>query len=343
MKKSNKKTAKSASQQREKLKAYLVKAKGTPVSMSDLCDLLDRSQSTVEDLLLELEASGHPLTKLKGGRKVKLASTIKPGNKIVHDVSAYVDQAQMIGVTGDNHMGSKHERMDVLNALYDVYEAEGVKVVYNTGNWIEGVCRFNQHDINIWGMDNQINYWVDNYPQRKGITTKFVAGDDHEGWWQKKEQIEIGRYAEMCAVTAGREDLVYLGYVEADIEMKMPKGSAWLRVMHPGGGSSYALSYSSQKIVESLQGGEKPNILLIGHYHKFDYCFPREVHCVQTGCTVDQSIFMRRCKLQAHVGGVLLRVTQNEQGHVVRLGVDWMPFYNKTFYNKRIFSRGKGA
>jgi hypothetical protein len=34
----------------------------------------------------------------------------------------------------------------------------------------------------------------------------------------------------------------------------------------------------------SFQGGEKPSVLLIGHYHKFEYCYPREVHVVQTGC-----------------------------------------------------------
>lgn len=313
--------------------AILAALKKKPLSMEELSAAVDRSLATVGKAVRELRGKGHAIHDLGG--KHSLNSEVRPNAEaplIVHNKSAYDNQWRKFGACGDNHLGSKHERLDVLNALYDLYEAEGVTEVFNTGNWIEGNLRLNFHDVKIFGMDDQIGYFIEKYPQRKGITTYFVAGDDHEGWWQKAERIEIGKYAEYKARDAGRTDLHYLGYVEADIELKAQNGSAWMKVMHPGGGSSYATSYAPQKIVESFQGGEKPNVLLIGHYHKFDYCYPREVHVVQTGCTVDQSIFMRKQKIQAHVGGCLVKLNQAPDGTINRFAVEWLPFYDRGFY-----------
>jgi hypothetical protein len=54
-----------------------------------------------------------------------------------------------------------------------------------------------------------------------------------------------------------------------------------MRVVHPGGRSSYAISYADQKRAESYQGDEKPHIELIGQYRKFNRKYPREVYTVQ--------------------------------------------------------------
>lgn len=318
----------------EDLERSILKAIGKrTMGLAQLSEEVDRGILSVKSAIESLGRKGHNLRIRED--KIELSSEVKPGAGeplIVHNLAAYKNQWRKFGACGDNHLGSRHERLDVLNALYDVYADEGVTEVFNTGNWIEGNSRLNYHDVKVFGMDDQIDYFIEHYPQRGGITTYFVAGDDHEGWFQKSERIEIGKHAELMARDAGREDLKYLGYVEADIEFKAKSGSSWLKVMHPGGGSAYALSYAAQKLVESLQGGEKPHVLLYGHYHKFDYNFAREVHCVGTGCTVDQSIFMRKCKIQAHLGGTLIHLNQAPEGHINRFRVEWMPFYDRGFY-----------
>lgn len=319
----------------ESLKTFL-RGKRRAFTIPELSEALDRSEKTVTAAIDGLKADGYNIVIRESG--VELADQVVPGNsrEIVHEIKHYKAHHYKFGVTGDNHLGSNHERLDVLNALYDLYESEGVDTVYNTGNWIEGEARFNRHDIRVFGMGSQVDYFVENYPQRKGITTYFVAGDDHEGWLQQREQIIIGEFAEDRARRAGREDLKYIGYVEADIELKAPGGSRWMKVMHPGGGSAYALSYAAQKLVESFQGGEKPAVLLYGHYHKFDYNYAREVHAVGTGCTVDQSIFMRKNKIQAHVGGVLIDFNQAPDGTINRFRVEWLPFYDRGYYTGKV-------
>jgi len=107
-------------------------------------------------------------------------------------------------------------------------------------------------------------------------------------------------------------------------------------VVHPGGGSAYAISYTDQKRTESYQGGEKPQIEIVGHYHKFNQGYPREVHTIQCGCTCDQTLFMRKKRLQAHVGFVEVKIKQEKDtGIVKRVSVEWFPYFDRGFYEKR--------
>lgn len=236
------------------------------------------------------------------------------------------------GACGDNHLCSKYARLDVLNALYDQYERDGITQVFNTGNWIDGEARFNKHDLLVHGMDNQINYMIENYPQRKGITTYYVTGDDHEGWYTQREGIDIGKYLEIKAKEAGREDLVHLSYMEGDVEFESSNGKTILRVVHPGGGSAYATSYTMQKLVESYQGGEKPHIVAAGHYHKAEYLYYRGVHIIQSATTCDQTPFMRKLKLSAHLGGWEIEFATDDNGAITRFRTEFFPFYDNSYY-----------
>jgi hypothetical protein len=199
---------------------------------------------------------------------------------------------------------------------------------------IDGEARFNRFDLIAHGIEGQANYFVENWPQRKGITTHFITGDDHEGWYVQREGINIGEYIQHKARSAGRMDLQYLGHMEHDVVLAAQSGEARVRLIHAGGGSAYATSYAPQKILESYQGGEKPHILLIGHYHKFEVGYHREVWAIQAGCTQDQTPFMRKLKIQAHVGGVTLRFQQSADGLLHKLNVAWEPFYDREFYKE---------
>lgn len=307
-----------------------------PMSEAELAEALKFPASRVKLTLNQLRAAGANLS-LVAGNRIFLHNLVEHGGQLVLRPKDRGDGWTVLGFTTDNHLCNRHSRLDVLNVAYDVFKEEGVTDVLNAGNWVEGEARFNRQELIVApGMDPQLDYWVAEYPQRKGITTHFVSGDDHEGWWIQRECINVGDYAQMKAQKAGRSDLHYLGHVEADIELKCGKGSAVGRLMHPGGGSAYALSYAPQKLVESFQGGEKPAILFIGHYHKWDYCFPREVHCISGGCTVDQTAFLRKNKIAAHVGFSIIKFKQDPaDGHITRLGVEWNPFYDRGYYERR--------
>jgi hypothetical protein len=57
---------------------------------------------------------------------------------------------------------------------------------------------------------------------------------------------------------------------------------------------------------------------------------------MQTGTTEDQTTFMRKKKLEAHVGGGMIKLTQDpESGAIVRFRPEFQRFFNKGFYNNR--------
>lgn len=646
----------------QKIKNLLKNAKEV-LSIGQICDKFDISPKRVIDSIKQLKEFGFNF-EIKGDVVYKTEG-IPKGKDFVLDVVGMSEGTYRFGALGDNHLCSKYERLDVLNALYDLYEKEGIKTVYNTGNWIDGEARFNKHDLHTHGIDNQLRYMIKNYPKKDGITTYYIGGDDHEGWycfdnlaeimtqkrgwvkfeelkeedlvatmtesgefqWQKtnkivsypyegemihvktrsldfkvtpehrllmekrpslhgkpeevvvtakelydnfksrcyrvvcsskswageltpfveipayestrykkhpkiqrfgpqsiydiaeligwyvseghgneggfgiaqsleknpenhkqiskllkrigaryhegkmgfrvcspqlgrflvtecgrgsankklpewiknqpqeilrivldamvkgdgtfksygyrywswsktlrddfceiaqklglstlensdsnsvsargkyidpwlgdlpekvdykgmvycvsvpneriyvrsngkafwsmncqREGIDVGKYLQFLAGENGREDLVYIGHMEADVIIKAPKGQTKIRILHPGGGSSYATSYSVQKIVESYQGGEKPDILLVGHYHKAEYTYVRGVHSVQTGTTQDQSPFMRKKKLAAHLGGWIIEFSVDKNGAVTRFKQEFIPFYDKKYY-----------
>jgi hypothetical protein len=141
----------------------------------------------------------------------------------------------------------------------------------------------------------------------------------------------MGSYAEDVAKRSGRDDLHYLGYMEHDVWIANPESAftpTRVRIQHPGGGTAYALSWQPQKIVESLSGGDKPQILLIGHYHKMGYNFIRNVHCVQPGATQAQTPFMRKKHIASHLGGCIIEFVQAEDGSVLEFTPRFLPFYD---------------
>lgn len=302
------------------------------VNVIDLANTFNVAPKQINQAIEELKAK-NIIIDVYTDASIQLAKDIPIKDApVLFDTSKFKEKEFAVGFVADNHIGNKHERLDVLNALYDRFAKYGITTVYNGGNYIDGECRFNQHEIYVHGIEDQLDNFLAKYPQRNGITTHFISGDDHEGWYVQREHINIGELLVDKAHRVGRNDLVNLGYMERDIEFKAEKGSSILRVIHAGGGTAYATSYTMQKYVESLQEGEKPHIILAGHYHKFDYSYERGVHCIQGGCTEDQTTFMRKKKIRAMVGGVVLWLKQNEYGIFTSVKVEWMPFFDKKYY-----------
>lgn len=309
--------------------------RGGAASAKDMAEAFAIPEKAVKSAIAAMQQRGVMLVEVAGGLFDLSTTALLDAGR--HEVKgAQGEWTHHFGITTDNHLCNRQSRLDVLNAAYDHFERQGITTVFNAGNWIDGEARFNKTElVTAPGMDNQLDYLIDKWPVRKGIVTHYVAGDDHEGWYAQREGIEIGRYLQLRAEQQGRQDLKYLGYAECDVALRFGRGSAVMRVVHPGGGSAYAISYTDQKRTESYQGGEKPHVEIVGHYHKFNQGYPREVHTVQCGCTCDQTLFMRKKRLQAHVGFVEVKIKQDADGSITRFAVEWFPYYDRGFYERR--------
>lgn len=328
------KTIKKSSPEPLKDKVYLaIKGAKKNLSVDELANRFDVSPKKINEAIEELKKE-HKKFHIKDGN-VELQRTLQSGGRTKLDDYHFNGEWIKFGFITDNHLGSRYERLDVLNTAFDVFEQEGIKNVYHAGNMIDGEARFNKFDLHKYGIENQVNYFVDVWPRKKGIKTYFITGDDHEGWYTQREGIDVGLMIQGHALNKGRDDLIYVGHMEHDVVVKMPQGEMVIRIVHPGGGSSYAVSYAPQKIVESYSAGEKPQIILIGHYHKASYNYYRGVHIIQGGCGQDQTPFMRKQKIQAHVGFWIIEVKIGANGVVQRIKKEFFPFYDKEYYDKK--------
>ncbi len=301
-------------------------------SIEQLSDRFNCGVGKLREAITKLSAEGKNFSITQNA--IEIATQIPKHDPLIIDQRHLTGKKIRFGFVTDNHLGSKYERLDVLNALYKIFKQAEVTTVYNAGNVIDGEARFNKFDIHKQGVEDQCKYFAKVYPKILGIDTHFITGDDHEGWYVQREGIEIGKFMENKAREVGRTDLHYLGHMEHDIVLKAKKGEAVLRIVHPGGGSAYAISYTTQKMIESYSPGEKPHILLIGHYHKAEMLYYRGVYAIQGGCTMDQSPFMRKKRLAAHVGGWIVEYQQAPTGAIARLRAEWIPFYDRQYYDK---------
>lgn len=237
-------------------------------------------------------------------------------------IDNYYDEVIRFGVIADTHLGSLYDNIDFLNLAYDVYEREGIMTVYHCGDFVEGenMYRTQVYEIRVHGADAQIEYAVNEYPYRKSITTKAIGGN-HDA--------SFGGMSIVRHIAKERPDIRYLADDYADIELNSDAGKATMRLIHPSGGTAYAISYKAQKGIESLTGGEKPHIMASGHFHKSLY-MPgyRNVEYFEAGCIQKQTPYMRRKQTPAMVGFWIVELVLNEDG-IARCKGEFIPWYAK--------------
>lgn len=303
--------------------------------LKDIMSAVKMGVGEVLDLVEELKSEGVNI--VREGESFTIAKNFAAswtkGDAL--EIFSRKDNTFLFGACGDNHVGSKYHREDVFHDLYRRYTENDVQAVFNTGNWIDGEARFNTYDIVAHGIDSQVRLLAELHPKVK-FPTYAVWGDDHEGWYAQKDGIDVGRYTESIMREEGH-NWHDLGFMEAHVKLTNSNSgkSSILSVVHPGGGSSYAVSYRPQKIIESLEGGEKPAVLLLGHYHKLDAGITRNVFYAQTGCGMDQSPFMRKKSIEAHVGGTQIALEQDpETGAITGFTPSLWRYFNRAYYFK---------
>jgi len=231
------------------------------------------------------------------------------------------EKEAIFGVVSCSHFGSLYSNGAGLAAFYKEAKRLGAQCILHCGDVCDGHKmykgqEFEQADI---GWDAQAARFENDAPD--GITTHFITGN-HDESLKKLAGIDPG-----TDLARRRSDWKLLGSCSGRIELNAGNGrKCVIDIVHPGGGSSYALSYRPQKIVESIEGGAKPDLLLIGHYHKAELLPTyRNVCAIQAGCFQWQTPFMRDHALAAHVGGWIVKARVGNR--VNAFSAEFIAFY----------------
>lgn len=261
-----------------------------------------------------------------GGRIRDLQSTIdslaRKRRNVILDVPTEKNSIRF-GLIGDTQYGSLYEAKDCLAAFYARLHREGIKTVLHTGDVLDGhrIYKGQEFELHALGWQKQRDWFAKVAPKVDGVQTYFITGN-HDASLKKIAGIDVGPELEHV-----RPDWHFLGEDSGTLSLRAPNGHELVvMLLHPGGGTAYAVSYRAQKIVEQIEGGRKPHLIGIGHFHKAELMPSyRNVAVMQSGCFQWQTPFMVRGGLAAHVGGWIVRVTQGDFNMAV--SAEFVAFY----------------
>lgn len=287
-------------------------------TVEELADRADVSPRKVREAMARLSADGYRIG--EDDSRVVL-SRVPAASDNVHK-ALFDGEVYRFAALGDTHSSSKHERLEELHLAYDIIADEGVTDVYHQGDFTCGVGIFpgQINEIKNFTYESQVEYLVANYPVRDGITTHGIGGNhDLEG--------EFGRAGANPALAFAnqRPDIDYLGDYHASIEFEQ---GTRMYMLHPKGSMGYAMDYKARKLVEGFEGGRKPNVMLVGHFHRAGWIEPRSVHVLFTACFESGGSFGPRLGLpDPSVGFYIVEMRIADDGSVVSFKPEFRKFF----------------
>jgi predicted phosphodiesterase len=245
----------------------------------------------------------NPNYKFSTGREYEIASS----------------QEIKIGVISDTHFGSTFTAEKELHSFYELLKSKGVSKVLHIGDLTDGW--YQQRATSIFeqtavGFTNQLNYFVKQFPKIKGITTYAITGN-HDQTHMFNAGANIGEI-----VAQLRDDIIYLGHNHAYFKIS---DKVKISLIHPVDGSSQALSYKIQQVIDR-NPQKKAEIMLIGHYHKTASVFYKGSWGYLVPSFQHKSSFMNDNNLVSDVGGMILTIKLNKDGSLQSLATEYVMY-----------------
>jgi predicted phosphodiesterase len=288
-------------------------------TVEQLADACDVSPRRVRVALERLGRDGYRVAE-NDEQRVVLSRVPSPSDNI--HKALFAGETVRFAVVSDTHLGSKRERLDELHHAYDVLRDEGVTDVYHPGDLVcgSGIFPGQINEIHQHTYQDQVDYAVANYPKRDGITTRIIAGNhDLEGDFGKLGANPVVAFCNQ------RDDFEFCGDYQATFEL--PQGTR-ISVLHPKGGMGYAADYKVRKLAEGYESGTKPNVLLIGHFHRRGCFEARGIQAVLCGCFEGGGSFGARLGMSdPAVGFHIVEMRVGDDGSVVKFNAEWWRFW----------------
>ena len=224
-----------------------------------------------------------------------------------------------IAVVTDTHLCSTKCAFGELESFYKIVKERGIDTVLHAGDLVAGngkMFRGQLSEMTHYGFQAQKDFAIENYPRVSGITTFVVAGN-HDLSFFNDNGADI-----VEEISQQRSDIKYLGHYGATFTINGIK----IELLHPDKGGSYALSYSSQRIIEQLESGTKPHVYIFGHWHTAVYYHHRGVHVLHGGAWEHQSLYLKRKGINPSIGGWILTISTDNKGNVISFLPEFLKF-----------------
>lgn len=239
------------------------------------------------------------------------------------NLKTYDGDKYIFAVVSDTHFGSRWQQLTHLHTFYEKCASMGISTVLHAGDLVAGqkIYRGQEFELFMHGADAQTEYAIKYYPRIKGIKTLMISGN-HDLSHYKYAGVDVCQ-----AVAKERDDIEYLGKDGAYLNMH----GISIYLAHGTGGNAYARSYKLQKVIEQLAPEQKPNILIMGHYHTQVFMpMYRNVMAIQMPCFEAQTPYLKRKGLYPEVGGIIIEFVIDKTHEYIGMAnfkVEFVPFY----------------
>lgn len=264
-------TVEAPTEKREATVDSLLLAMRKTSTLEGLCDKLNVSPSSAKKLVNDAYAQGYAIQLSDVSIKFGYGDR---ANEVLEAAPPPADGKQFkLGVISDLHRGSKYCMTGALRDAIGRMYRTGVRDVVIPGDLLDGCYKHGVFELRYSGVEDQTKDFERALPQHEGLRYHAITGN-HDFTFTEASGIDVGQYITGHFAKCGRTDIAFYGDRAATLGI----GGTTVRLLHPTGSCSYAISYKLQKFVESFDSAEKPGILLVGHYHRSCYIYTRGVH-----------------------------------------------------------------
>lgn len=293
--------------------------KTNPMSMREISEAIDRSESTVLNILSRMEDKGFNIAQETNQVQVTSSRSVRDPDPIPEPIAR--SMILKLAFPSDWHFGSKHAQITHFLRFVSYARESGVKDFFVPGDIFHGLKMYRGHELDLYAKT------PDTQEEALAAVLKpesderwYILGGNHD--WSLVKNCGTDKVWHFCH---RYPNVFFLGYDKADVPVT---DQFSVRLLHPSGGPAYAASYRAQKSLEVLayeelstfaSGIKDPcvRILAVGHLH-FEFNMMRG-HCValQAGCFESQTAYETQKNLIPNIGGYITTLWLSDAGNII--------------------------
>lgn len=293
-----------------------------PVAFAELCDRLDVSPKKCRQLVERAQSAGVTIDVTHEHVQFRPS---EPSSETKDTGVAASGARQVVGVISDTHLGSKYcLRAQLSDFVHHAYD-RGAREILHAGDVLDGRYRHGMFELTHSGIELQTQDLLDTLPRLPGLTYHGITGN-HDQTFSDEVGMDPGDYIEWYFKQHGRTDIKFYGVRGAYLKIR----GAIVELWHPKKSPGYSLSYQLQNHVRDYGVGQKPDILIAGHWHIAVYLEQRGVHALAGGTFQGGgSAFSKSLGGAPSIGGTVLSWEVTDKRTLRRFTVERSAYYER--------------
>lgn len=296
-------------------------------TLEDLCDAMDESPKKVRALVEVARTAGYRIATVGDRFGLEPTATSRQERQVVLPPG----KEHTLLVASDIHVGSqfflKDQFQDHIQRGYDA----GARTCLVPGDILDGCYEHSRWEESQHGFEDQANECAKVFPRLPGLRYVGITGN-HDQTFEHRSGLSVVHRLPGVFRENGREDFELIGARGGFVRLTA-KGEArglLVEMWHPLKGPAYALSYKMQKHIEGYQVGQKPDVLLTGHWHQSCYFTQRGVHAMSCGTFHGgQSSFGKALGGAPAIGSWIIRYGMTKEGTVRDFTPTWRAYFEQ--------------